>query len=80
MCEPIAFKSGKDLGEESRNGTVDTVTCVECGKVESDDNAYAEGWQLDPAVCPGCLRWTLTERGEFCTASPSHLVPRGTSH
>lgn len=68
MCEPIAFKSGKDLGEETRTASVDTMTCAGCGKVESDEKAYEEGWQLDPAVCPDCLRWSLTDRGEFCTA------------
>ena len=67
MCEPIAFKSGKDLGEETRSGSSDTVTCVDCEKLESEEVASADGWQFDPAVCPDCLRWTLTDRGVLCT-------------
>jgi hypothetical protein len=67
VSEPIAFRSGKDLGEETRTGCVDTVTCSDCGRVESDENAYAAGWQLRPVVCPDCLRWTLTDRGRLCT-------------
>ena len=66
MPEPVAFKSGKDLGEETSNTLVDKVTCSECGKTESDDRAYDEGWQIDPVVCPDCLRWTLTAEGECC--------------
>ena len=68
MCEPTAFRSGKDLGEEARTGCVDMVTCVDCGKVEAEEKAYDEGWQFNPAVCPDCLRWMLTDRGKGCIA------------
>lgn len=40
MPEPLAFKSGKDLGEETRADDEDTVTCEACGAVESDERAY----------------------------------------
>lgn len=68
MCQPIAFKSGKDLGEETRTSAIATVTCVDCEAVETGENAHAEGWQMRPVVCPDCLRWTLTGRGVACTA------------
>jgi hypothetical protein len=66
MPELIAFKSGKDPGEETRIALVETVTCIECAKVETDERAYEEGWQIDPVVCPDCLHWILTDAGEAC--------------
>lgn len=57
MPELVAFKSGKDLGEETRVEDEDTVTCEVCGARESDQSAYEGGWQLVPPVCPNCLRW-----------------------
>jgi hypothetical protein len=66
MPDLITFKSGKDPGEETRTALVETVTCIECAKVETDERAYEEGWQIDPVVCPDCLRWTLTDAGEAC--------------
>ena len=71
MPEPITFKSGKDLGEEAADDLVETVTCIGCGKTETDDRAYDEGWQVDPVVCPDCLRWTLTAEGECCCGGAS---------
>jgi hypothetical protein len=71
MPEPITFKSVKDLAEEAADGLVEKVTCIECGRVESDDRAYDEGWQIDPVVCPDCLRWTLTAEGECCCGGAS---------
>jgi hypothetical protein len=71
MPEPIAFKSGRDLGEETVIGLIERVTCVACGKVETDDRAYEEGWQIDPVVCPDCLHWTLTAEGECCAGGAS---------
>jgi hypothetical protein len=71
MPEPITFKSGKDLGEEAADGLVETVTCSDCGKTETDERAYDEGWQIDPVVCPDCLRWTLTAEGECCLRGAS---------
>lgn len=62
MFEPIAFKRGCDLGEETRVDDEDTVTCVDCGAVVSDQAAYESGWQLVPAVCPNCLRWSAVEQ------------------
>jgi hypothetical protein len=67
MAELIAFKSGRDLGEETRLASMDTVTCVGCDKVETDERAYDEGWQMEPPVCPACLHWTLTDLGECCS-------------
>ena len=64
MLDVVAFKSGKDLGEETRIEDEDTVTCVDCGTVESDQSAYESGWQLVPPVCPDCLRWIFV--GETC--------------
>jgi hypothetical protein len=69
MPELIAFKSGKDLGEETRIGDDETVTCVDCGAVESDESAYQSGWQMEPPVCPDCLRWTVVDT--CCFAEPS---------
>ena len=71
MPEPIAFKSGRDLGEETVIGLIERVTCLACGKVETDDRAYEEGWQIDPVVCPDCLHWTLTAEGECCAGGAS---------
>jgi hypothetical protein len=71
MPDLIAFKSGKDHGEETRIAFVEMVTCIECSKVETDEQAYDEGWQLDPVVCPDCLRWTLTPEGESCCGGAS---------
>lgn len=71
MPEPLAFKSGKDLGEEARTAAVEQVTCVDCGRTETDERAYEEGWQIDPAVCPDCLHWTLTAEGECCAGGAS---------
>jgi len=64
--ERSAFKSGKDLGEEIRADFVETVKCVDCGRTEPEDSAYDNGWQIDPVVCPDCLRWVLTAAGECC--------------
>lgn len=61
MPELVAFKSGKDLGEETRVGDEETVTCVDCGAVESDQSAFDSGWQLAPPVCPNCLRWVVAD-------------------
>jgi hypothetical protein len=69
MSEAIAFKRGCDLGEETRVDDEDTVTCIDCGAVESDQSAYEGGWQLVPAVCPDCLRWTSVD--ECCFEIPS---------
>ena len=71
MPELIAFKSGKDLGEETRVDDDDTVTCVDCGAVESDQSAYDGGWQLTPPVCPDCLRWVAVVDDGCCFAKPS---------
>ena len=69
MSEIMVFKRGCDLGEEPRVEDEDTVTCVDCGAVESDERAYEGGWQLAPAVCPNCLRWEAVE--PCCGESPS---------
>ena len=71
MSEPIAFKSGKDLGEEIANAVIENVACIDCGRVETDERTYEEGWQIDPVVCPDCLRWTLTAEGECCCGGAS---------
>jgi hypothetical protein len=71
MPEPIAFKSGKDLGEETATAFIERVTCIACGKAETDERAYEEGWQIDPVVCPDCLHWTLTAEGECCCGGAS---------
>lgn len=71
MSEIAAFKSGKDLAEETRVDDEETVTCIDCGAVESDQSAYQTGWQLVPAVCPDCLRWTLVADETCCYGKPS---------
>jgi hypothetical protein len=71
MCEVTAFKRGIDLEEEARTDEVETVSCVDCGKVTTAEEAYDSRWQLDPVVCPDCLRWTLTEAGECCVRGVS---------
>jgi hypothetical protein len=70
MPDVVAFKSGKDLGEETRVEDDDTVSCVDCGAVESDNSAYDRGWQLVPPVCADCLRWTLVDE-TCCLGKPS---------
>jgi hypothetical protein len=57
MVEAVQFKRGYDLEEETRTADEDTVICVACGKVESDEAAYENHWQLAPPVCPDCLHW-----------------------
>lgn len=64
MSEPLAFKSGRDLGEAVADE--EHVECVACGRSESDERAYEEGWQFVPAVCPNCLRWTAVENESCC--------------
>ena len=71
MPELVAFKSGKDLGEETRVADEDTVTCVDCGAVESDESAYQSGWQFVPPVCPQCLRWTAVADETCCFGRPA---------
>jgi hypothetical protein len=71
MPKLVAFKSGKDLGEETRVEDDDTVTCVDCGAVEPDQTAYENGWQLAPAVCPNCLRWVAVVDEPCCFGTPS---------
>lgn len=68
---PLQFKSGKDLGEETRVEDDERVTCVDCGAIVSDQTAYESGWQLVPPVCPDCLRWVLTANDACCHGSPS---------
>lgn len=70
MPEVLAFKSGKDLGEETRIEDEDTVVCVDCGAVEPDETAFQKGWQLVPPVCPDCLRWTIVDETR-CFGRPS---------
>ena len=70
MPELVAFKSGRDLGEETRIADEDTVTCVDCGAVEPDQSAYENGWQFAPPVCPNCLRWTVVDQA-CCFGRPS---------
>jgi hypothetical protein len=65
-AERSAFRSGKNLGEEIRADFVETLTCVDCGRTEPEDSAYDNGWQIDPVVCPDCLRWVVTDAGECC--------------
>ena len=53
-------------------GTADAIIrgVVDVGLTfETDDRAYDEGWQIDPVVCPDCLRWTLTAEGECCSGA-----------
>lgn len=66
MSEVVDFKSGKDLGTKTGLEDDDTVTCVDCGAVESDQRAYEGGWQLVPPVCPNCLRWEPVADATCC--------------
>ncbi len=70
MTDIAAFRSGKDVGEETCVEDDDTVTCVDCGAVASDEAAYQSGWQLVPAVCPDCLRWSVVDE-TCCFGRPS---------
>ena len=55
MNSKTALKRGCDLGSASSNG----IQCVSCEKeVRARNEAQEAGWQLDPPVCPDCLRWT----------------------
>ena len=73
MSEAIAFKGGKDLGEEARTVFLDTVQCEECGQVESEEKASEDGWHFDPVLCGLCFGWTLTDEGERCAAGDSMM-------
>jgi hypothetical protein len=64
MPEALLFKSGRDLGQETGINDEDTVTCLACGTVQSDEAAYEGGWQLVPPVCPDCLRWEAVEAAD----------------
>ncbi len=68
---PLDFKSGKDLGEETRSADEERVTCVDCGATASDQAAYESGWQLVPSVCPDCLRWVAIASDACCHGSPA---------
>jgi len=61
MSEVVAFKSGKDLAPEGDLVDEDSVVCADCEVRASDERAYIDGWQLDPPVCPKCLRWVATD-------------------
>lgn len=71
MSEVVAFKSGKDLGEEASIEDEEQVTCVDCGASASDQRAYEGGWQLVPPVCPDCIRWSATRADACCHGSSS---------
>ena len=58
MPEVLPFKRGSD---QTRTDDEDTVTCLCCGKVQSDQAAQEHTWQLVPPVCPDCLRWELVD-------------------
>jgi hypothetical protein len=68
---PVGFKSGKDLGEETSIADEETITCVDCGATDTQESAYDGGWQLDPPVCPNCLRWCAVADASCCAARPS---------
>jgi hypothetical protein len=70
MSEVGAFKSGKDLGEETQVEDDERVTCISCGAEESDEAAFQAGWQLVPPVCPDCQRWTIVDQ-TCCFRGPS---------
>jgi hypothetical protein len=59
--EPVAFTRGCDVGRETRTADVETITCLACGRTRSQDAIDRELWQLEPPVCPDCLRWELVE-------------------
>lgn len=61
MPDVVLFRRGCDLRKETRIEDEDTVTCLACSKVQSDEVAHDGGWQLVPPVCPDCLRWELVE-------------------
>jgi len=71
MSEVVAFKSGKDLGEETSIADEERVTCVDCGTSASDQSAYDGGWQFAPPVCPDCLRWIALREDACCHGSSS---------
>jgi len=71
MPDVLAFKSGKDVAEETCVDDEDTVTCVDCGAMASDQSAYENGWQLAPPVCPNCLRWIAVADEPCCFGTPS---------
>jgi hypothetical protein len=67
MSEVVAFKSGKDLGEEpSLDDDDERVTCIDCGARATDQHAYELGWQFAPSLCPSCLRWVVTSDDPCC--------------
>ena len=61
MYREVAFKGGKDLGSEAGIAARESVTCESCGAIEATVAAADAGWQLEPAVCPDCLRWSAVE-------------------
>lgn len=70
MSEVVAFKSGKDLGEEPCVADEEHVTCIDCGATAPDQRAYESGWQFAPPVCPSCLRW-VTSTDTCCQGTSS---------
>src|SRR5260221_3296759 len=52
----LLFKRGSD---QPQIDDEDTVTCLVCGTIQSDQAALEHTWQLVPPVCPDCLRWQL---------------------
>jgi hypothetical protein len=64
MPKAMLFKSGRDLGTETNIDEDDTVTCLGCSTVQTDQAAYEGGWQLVPPVCPDCLSWKAVEAAD----------------
>jgi hypothetical protein len=57
MDREVAFKAGKDLGSEGGIAAQESIICESCGAIEAIAAAADAGWQIEPAVCPDCLRW-----------------------
>jgi hypothetical protein len=69
MNEVAGFRRGSDLGDAGVEGNDEVVECVACGKTESDERAYDDRWQMEPPVCPDCLRWSTVGVSECCDGS-----------
>lgn len=70
MSEVVAFKSGKDIGEEPSLAGEERLTCRACGAITTPQAAYETAWQFAPPICPCCRSQTL-ERCESCCVQVS---------
>jgi hypothetical protein len=65
MDGEVAFKRGADLRSEAGIVAQQRVCCESCGATEATAAATDAGWQVEPAVCPDCLRWSAVRNASL---------------